>query len=185
MSRLPPIAPGAYTAEQKQAVEEFLAARKVAISGPFEVMLHSPQVMSLARAMGDYLRFRSRLPPALSELVILVTARVWSQDYEWSYHAPIAAQAGLAPSVIAAIRDGRRPRDMSEEEEIVYDFSTELHRDRRVSDDTFRRAEQAFGRAGVVDLVGVNGYYTFLAMQMNAAALRVADGAETLPRFPD
>src|SRR5215210_5273641 len=125
--RLPTIPPDQYTDAQKKAAEDFLAARKVPVFGPFEPLMHSPEVMSQARAMGDYLRYKSGIGTTLSELVILVTAREWTQDYEWYVHAPIAAKAGIKPEIIEAIRDGRRPTGMSEDEEIVYDFSTELH----------------------------------------------------------
>src|SRR4051794_14039508 len=86
--RLPTIPPDQYRAEQKAAAEEFLAARKVPVFGPFEPLMYSPDVMSQARAMGDYLRYKSRIGTTLSELVILVTAREWTQDYEWYVHAP-------------------------------------------------------------------------------------------------
>ena len=146
--------------------------------------MHSPEVMSLARAMGDYLRYKPGIGTTLSELVILVTAREWSQDYEWFVHAPIAAKSGIKPEIIAAIRDGRRPEGMSEDETIVYDVSTELHRNKRVSDTTFARAEKRWGKPGVVDLIGITGYYTFLAMELNAAQYRNKD-ATPLPRFPE
>ena len=81
--RLPTIPPDQYTADQKKAAEEFLATRKVPVFGPFEPMMHSPEVMNMARAMGDYLRYHSAIGNTLSELVILITARDWSQDYEW------------------------------------------------------------------------------------------------------
>src|SRR5947208_5522082 len=87
--RLPTIPPEQYTAEQKKAAEEFLAAHKVPVFGPFEPMMHSPEVMSIARSTGDYLRYHSAVGNTLSELVILVTAREWSQDYEWFVHQPI------------------------------------------------------------------------------------------------
>jgi 4-carboxymuconolactone decarboxylase len=126
--RLPTIAPDQYTDAQKKAAENFLAARKVPVFGPFEPLMYSPEVMSQARAMGDYLRYKSGIGTTLSELVILVTAREWTQDYEWYVHAPIAAKAGIKPEIIEAIRDGRRPTGMSEDEEIVYDVSTERTR---------------------------------------------------------
>src|SRR3954454_4608177 len=125
--RLPTIPHDQYTPEQKKAAEEFLAARKVPVFGPFEPLMHSPEVMTLARSMGDYLRYKSGIGNTLSELVILVTAREWTQDYEWHVHAPIAAKAGIKPEIIEAIRDGRRPTGMSEDEELVYDFSSGLH----------------------------------------------------------
>ena len=181
--RLPTIPPAGYTDVQRQAAADFLKARKTPVFGPFEPLMHSPEVMTLARSMGDYLRYKSKLGNTLSELVILVTARAWTQDYEWHVHAPIAAKAGIKPEVIAAIRDGRRPDGMSEDEAAVYDFSTELHRNKRVSDATFARAEQRFGKPAVVDMLGINGYYTLLAMQLNAA--RYDPGGMTpLPRFP-
>lgn len=167
--RLPTIPPAQYTEAQRQAVADFLAARKVPISGPFEPMLYSPQVMSRARAMGDYLRYSSGIGNTLSEFAIIITARAWSQDYEWSVHAPIAAKVGIKPEIIEAVRQGRRPEAMSDDEAIIYDVLTELQQTRRLSDASFNRAATRFGKPAVVDLVGICGYYTFLAMQLNMA----------------
>jgi len=183
--RLPTIAPDQYSAEQKKAAEEFLAARKVPVFGPFEPMMHSPEVMSMARAMGDYLRYHSALGNTLSELVILVTAREWSQDYEWYVHYPIALKAGIAKDIADAIADGRRPTEMNADEEIVYDLTTEILKNKRISNATFQRAEQRFGKKGVVDTVGIAGYYTFLAMQLNMARYQFSGDGARLSRFPD
>jgi 4-carboxymuconolactone decarboxylase len=182
--RLPTIAPSDYTAEQKQAAADFEAARKVPVFGPFEPLMYSPQVMSQARAMGDYLRYKSAIGTTLSELAILVTAREWTQDYEWYVHHPIALKAGIKPEVADAIADGRRPTGMSDDEDIVYEFSIELHRTKRVSDTTFARAEKRFGKQGVVDLTGINAYYTLLAMQLNMAQYQMPKDGKPLPRFP-
>jgi 4-carboxymuconolactone decarboxylase len=184
-NRLPVIPPENYTAEQQQAAEEFLAARKVAVFGPFQALMYSPQVMNEARAMGDYLRFNSAIGNKLSEVVILVTAREWSQDYEWYLHGPIALKAGIRKEVADAIADGRRPEGMTDDEQVVYDFSIELHRNKRVSDQTYDRAEKRFGKKGVVDLTGINGYYTFLAMEMNMARYQAPLDAKKLQRFPE
>ena len=183
--RLPTIPPAKYTDEQKKAAAEFEAARKVPPFGPFEPLMHSPQVMNQARAMGDYLRYNSAIGNTLSELVILVTAREWSQDYEWHVHYPIALKVGIRKEICDAIADGRRPTGMTEDEEIVYDFSIELHHNRRVSDVTFARAEKRFGKRGVVDLTGINAYYALLAMQMNVAHYAPPNDAKKLPRFPE
>lgn len=182
--RLPTIAPSDYTAEQKQAAADFEAARKVPVFGPFEPLMYSPQVMTQARAMGDYLRYKSAIGTTLSELAILVTAREWTQDYEWYVHHPIALKAGIKPEVADAIADGRRPTGMSDDEDIVYEFSIELHRTKRVSDTTFARAEKRFGKQGVVDLTGINAYYTLLAMQLNMAQYQMPKDGKPLPRFP-
>ena len=182
--RLSTIPPDQYTEEQKKAAEEFLAARKVPVFGPFEPMMHSPAVMNLARSMGDYLRYHSSIGNTLSELVILITAREWSQDYEWHVHYPIALKAGIGKDVANAVADGRRPTGMSADEEIVYDFTTELLKNKRISDATFNRADQRFGKRGVVDMAAIAGYYTFLAMELNMARYEFS-GEPRLSRYPD
>jgi 4-carboxymuconolactone decarboxylase len=148
-------------------------------------MLRSPEVMLRAKAMGDYLRFRNVLPKRVSELVILVTAREWTQHYEWAHHYKFAKEAGLAMEIADAIADGRRPERMDEEEAAAYDFSIELQRTRRVSDATYARALAKFGEQGIIDMIGLNGYYTFNAMMMNVARTKLEDGSEPLRRFPD
>ena len=183
--RLPTIPPDQYTAEQKRAAEEFLAARKVPVFGPFEPMMHSPEVMNMARAMGDYLRYHSAIGNTLSELVILITAREWSQGYEWYVHYPIALKAGISKGIADAIADGRRPTGMNADEEVVYDLTTEILKNKRISEATFQRAEQRFGKKGVVDMVGIAGYYTFLAMQLNMARYQFLGEGARLSRFPD
>jgi len=183
--RLPTIPPEQYTAEQKRAAEEFLAARKMPVFGPFEPMMHSPEVMTIARSTGDYLRYNSAIGNTLSELVILITAREWSQGFEWYVHQPIALKAGISKDTTDAIADGRRPAAMTADEEIVYDFTIELQRNKRISDATFNRAEQRFGKKGVVDMVGISGYYTSLAMQLNAARYQFTGEGPRLPRFPN
>src|SRR4029079_1476998 len=167
--RMPPIVAEKMTAEQKAAADEFTAGRGYGISGPFAVMLRSPEVMLRAKAMGDYLRFRNVLPKRVSEMVILITARGWTQQYEWSYHYGFALEAGLAKPIVEAIAEGRRPDAMADDEAAAYDFSIELHRTRRVSDKTHARALQLFGERGVIDLTGVSGYYSMLAMMINVA----------------
>jgi len=182
--RLPTIPPARYTEEQKQAAADFELARKVPVFGPFEPLMYSPQVMSQARAMGDYLRYKSAIGNTLSELVILITAREWTQDYEWAVHYPIALKAGIRKEVADDIAVGRRPTAMSPDEETVFDFTSELLRNKQVSDATFERAKSRLGMKGVVDMTGIVGYYTFLAMQLNVAQYPVAMDGKKLPRVP-
>ncbi len=183
--RMPAIPPEKYDDAQKKAAAEFLETRKTPVFGPFEPLMRSPELMSVARSMGDYLRYKPAVGTKLSELVILITAREWSQDYEWHVHAPIALKQGIRKDIVDAIADGRRPSGMSEDEEICYDLSVELHRNKRVSDATYARAVKRFGEKGVIDLVGINGYYTFLAMTMNTTRYPVPKDGLRLPRFPE
>lgn len=177
--RLPPMADAQLTPAQRQAVADFKTARGVEISGPFYPLLRSPELMTRTRAMGDYLRYKSALPPRLSEFVILITAREWTQQYEWNAHYQIALKAGVSPEVANAIAEGRRPAAMSDEEAILYDFCQELHRNKNVSDATYARAVARFGEQAVVDTVGITGYYTLLAMVLNTA--RTPAGPSTAP----
>jgi 4-carboxymuconolactone decarboxylase len=183
--RMPPIPPERMTEAQKKAVEEFKAARNADVSGPFAPLLRSPEVMNRARAMGDYLRFKSVLPPRLSEFAILITAREWTQNYEWDAHNRIALQAGLSPEIVKAVAEGRRPERMAEDEEILYSFISELHKNRSVSDATYARTVGKFGEQGVIDIVGISGYYTLLAMVLNTARTPVPQGrTPALAAFP-
>jgi len=183
---MPHIAADRMTAEQKNAEEEFRSGRGYGLLGPFAVMLRSPEVMLRAKAMGDYLRFRNVLPKRVSEMVILITARQWTQQFEWSHHYKYAAEAGLAKDVADAIAEGRRPDRMADDEAAAYDFSIELHRNRSVSDASYARALALFGEQGIIDLTGVNGYYSFLAMMMNVARTSPdTDDVKPLEPFPN
>lgn len=171
--RLGPIPPDQLTPLQQQAAQAIIDGPRGALYGPFVPLLRSPELMEHAQRMGEYLRYRSAIGTRLSELAILVTARHWDQQVEWAIHAPIAAREGIAAGVIDAIAHGRRPDGMADgmkdDEAVVHDFCIELQRGKRVSDATYGAALARFGEPGVVDLMGVNGYYTLLAMVMNGA----------------
>jgi 4-carboxymuconolactone decarboxylase len=143
-------------------------------------LLRSPELMGHAGHMGEYLRYRSALGLRLSELAILITARHWTQQVEWAIHAPIAQKEGVAAATIAAIAEGRVPDNLPEDEAALYAFSTELHQSKTVSDATWGKATQLFGEQGVMDLIGINGYYAFLSMVMNAARTTVPQSTVAL-----
>jgi 4-carboxymuconolactone decarboxylase len=183
--RMPPIPADKLTDAQKKAIEEFKAARAADISGPFVPLLRSPEVMSRARAMGDYLRFKSSLPPRLSEFVILLTARHWTQQYEWNAHQPLAIQGGLRAEIVGAIAAGRRPAAMAEDEAAVYALWDEVQRTKGASDAVYARAVEKVGEQGVIDVLGITGYYTMLAMVMNTTRTPLPAGvAPPLPPLP-
>ena len=183
--RMPPIPAAKLTDAQKKAIDEFKAARSADISGPFVPLLRSPEVMNRARALGDYLRFKSSLPPRLSEFVILLTARRWTQQYEWNAHQPLAVQGGLRGEIVKAIADGRRPDAMAEDEDAVYTLWDEVQRNQSVSDAAYARAVGKVGEQGVIDVLGITGYYTMLAMVMNTARTPLPEGVKPgLAPFP-
>ena len=183
-TRMPPLPADRMTEAQKKAAAEFEAARGT-LSGPWAVILRSPEMINRARSLSDYLRFNSSLPPRLSEFVILITAREWTQQYEWNAHQPLAMKGGLNPEIAKAIAEGRRPEKMAEDEAALYDFCIELHRNRSVSDATYARAVAKFGEQGVVDVIGLSGWYTLVAMVLNTARTPLpADAAPALAPFP-
>lgn len=168
--------PSALTPEQADAARTFEASRGRPPFGPFATLLHSPELMAKAEAMGEYLRYRSGLPSQLSELAILIVSRAWSQPVEWAIHHPIAIAAGVSPETVDAVAHRRRPDAMPADEGVLHDFCVELVETRGVSDQTYASALGAFGEQGVIDLAGLCGYYAFLAAVMNVARTAAPDG---------
>jgi 4-carboxymuconolactone decarboxylase len=182
--RMPPIPAEKMTEVQKKAAADHAAARG-SLTGPWNVLLRSPELMGRVRGTSDYVRFNGALPARLSEFVILITARQWSQGYEWNAHHPLALKGGLKPDIAKAIADGRRPQGMADDEEALYDFCTELLRNHSVSDATYARVASKFGEKGVVDTIGLMGHYTMIAMVLNTARTPVPAGASArIAPFP-
>ena len=177
--RLGPIPFAHMSASQQVAAQAVIDGPRGALYGPFVPLIRSPELMAAAQRMGEYLRYRSAIGTRLTELAILVTARQWNQPVEWAIHAPIAREYGIADSTIAAIAERRRPLGLPADEELVLEFCLQLHQQQRVDDTTYAAALATFGEHGVVDLMGINGYYTFLAMVMNAAQTAVPASAAT------
>jgi len=183
--RMPPLDAAAMTAEQRQAAQELAAGPRGGVKGPFIPLLRSPELMDRLQKVGEYLRFRSSLQPRISELLMLAVSRQWTQQFEWAVHAPLALKAGLPPEVVSGLQEGRRPAGMARDVEITYDFWDELTRTNGVSDDTYRRALEEFGERGVIDMLGVIGYFTTVSMVMNVAHTPPPDAAAApLASFP-
>ena len=165
--RFRPLAAGEMTAAQKKVYDAIASGPRGGVRGPFNALLRSPELADRAQKLGEYLRFDSSLPKPLNELAILVTARYWSAEFEWYAHAQLAEKAGLGPDLILEIKNRKRPRSMNDDQAAVYDFCNELHENKKVSDAAFQAVLERFGERGVVDLVGVSGYYTLVSMVLN------------------
>jgi 4-carboxymuconolactone decarboxylase len=187
-NRMPEIPADKLTEAQKKALDQFISKRGgPLVRGPFLALLRSPDVMTPAELLGEYLQFKTVLPPKLREFTILITARQWTQDTEWNSHVAIAEKNGVSAEIAAALAAGERPPGMAEDEAAVYDFCDELHRNHSVSDATYSKALAKFGEQGVVDLISVNGYYTWFAMIMNSVrtpAYTPIAGMPTMTIFP-
>ena len=168
MARIPLPGPEAMTPEQRRVYDEVMAGPRGKFMGPLRAVIHWPELADHWQKLGALLRFGTTFPPRLSELAILVTARAWESQLEWHAHEPIARKAGLAEETIAAIRERRRPSLADADEQAVYDFAAEMHETHTVSEPTYARVRERFGTLGVVQLTALLGYYTMVAMTLNA-----------------
>jgi 4-carboxymuconolactone decarboxylase len=182
MSRIPLPSPESLTPEQRRVYDAIASGPRGGVRGPFKALLHVPELTDKVQALGEYLRYRTSLEPRLSELAILVTARHWDCQYEWLAHEPFALKGGLAKEVVEAIRVDRRPTFAKPDEAAIYDYAHELHTKHAVSADTYKRALDLFSAKGVVELTGLLGYYTMIAMTLNAHEIPLAEG--TAPPLP-
>ena len=177
--RFKPLIESEMTEAQRKAAGDIASGPRGRLNpdGPNALLLRSPELMSRNQKVGEYLRYQSSLPLRLNEFAILITARQWNAQVEWFVHHPLALKAGLAPAVAADLAQGKRPAGMQDDEAIVYQFCKELHETKRVSDPTFKAMLDKFGERGVIDLIGLTGYYTMLAMVLNVAQQLLPGGA--------
>ncbi len=175
--RFKPLTYDSMTTEQKRMTDDVLSGERGSMAGPYNVLLRSPEMGDLAQKFGAYTRFHSTVPKRLNEFAIIITARYWTSQFEWLPHKRAALQAGLRPEVVDAVAIGKRPASMRMDEEAVYNFCTELLTRKQVSDETFEAAAELLGERGVVDLIGVMGYYQLVSMLLNTDRYPMPNGA--------
>jgi 4-carboxymuconolactone decarboxylase len=181
-SRLPRLEAADLTPRQREVHDAIAGSKRGRVEGPLRVWLQSPELADRAQALGAFCRYETQLPPRLSELAILVTGAFWKAGFEWAVHAPIAAAAGLAPETIEAIRTGAPPNFSEADEAAVYAFASRLHCCHKVDAETYAQAIAALGTEGVVELVGILGYYTLISMTINAFEVPLPnDAADPFP----
>ena len=147
-------------------------------TGPFAVWMHTPEFGELAQRLGAHCRYKTALPPRLSEFAILVTARLWRAQYEWQAHAPMAERAGVKRQTIKDLRTGRHPKAAPKDERAIYDFIKELYRTRRVSERSYVRVRAFLDDAAMVEFVGILGYYVMISMTLNVFRMLPAQDVE-------
>jgi 4-carboxymuconolactone decarboxylase len=193
-TRFPIIQPGDMNAEQKKLFDTLVAGpraqnyggeaeKRVLTRGPFNAWMRSPEAGMRLQAVGEHIRFKSSIPKHLNELAILITAREWTSQYEWYAHHALAMKEGLDPAIAEDVANGKRPANMKDEEAAIYDFCTQLHRNKKVDDAAFNRVKALYGEHGVIDLIAVSGYHVAVSMTLNVAQVPVPDG-KPLPLKP-
>jgi 4-carboxymuconolactone decarboxylase len=176
--RMPEIPLDKMSPAQRSIADAIMSGPRQRMSGPFNAWLRNPELADRLQKVGEYVRFNSSLDKRVNEMPILMTAQAWGSQYEWYAHAPLALKAGLDPAIIAAIGTGRKPDNMKDDEAIVWEFTTQLRRDHGVDDAIYAKALEKFGERGIIDLIGVNGYYDVVSMTLNVAHVKPPADAE-------
>jgi 4-carboxymuconolactone decarboxylase len=176
--RFTPLTPETMTPDQKRVADNIMSGPRQGMRGPFNALLRSPELADHAQKLGAYVRFNTSIPPRLNELAILLTARHWTAQYEWYAHHRLAMKAGLSLDIAAAIAAGKRPASMQPDETVVYDFCHEVLETGQASDKSFKAAVDKFGERGAIDLIGVIGYYSLVAMVLNVDRVPIPDGGK-------
>ena len=182
--RMPPLAMDSLNEKQRKAAEELIHGPRGGVKGPFIPLLRSPDLVDRLGKVGEYLRFGSSLQPKISEFVMLIVSREWTNQFEWAVHAPLALKNGIKQEVVDALAEGRRPKGMAAEEEMAYELCEELSRTKSVCETTYRQAVETFGEIGVIDIATVYGYFVTVCAIMNLAHTPPPAGTRIAPILP-
>ena len=183
MARFEPLSPDQMTAEQKSVCDDLIKSRG-SVRGPFPVMLHNPGLASAAEKLGGYARFDSQIEPRQLEFAVSVVSRFWGAHVEWVSHTRLAREAGIAPAILKAVEEGRRPDFVNDDEAALYDFVTSLLETPKVDDSTYAKCLETLGERGMIDLMAAITHYTVVSFTLNAFHVPVPDGMETPPFGP-
>ncbi len=183
--RMPPIPADKMTDAQKEAAAEIMSGPRKAVVGPFIPLMRSPDLMNRLQKVGEYLRYNTKLGSNISEFIILQMARHMTQQFEWDSHVDLARKAGVKEETITAIAQGRRPSGLTADEEMVYEFVSEIRQHQSVCDATYAPVVKRFGEQGIIDIAALCGYYTTLGYVMNVARTPLPPGRPVgLELFP-
>lgn len=179
MSRLPKVTRESLSGDDQKHFD-YVAGSRGNVSGPFLVLLNSPDVAERIAHVGTYIRFETSLSPEMREIAILTVARNWNCQYEWTAHQPIAESEGVRPEAIASIRDNTAPEGLLEDEAIIFNYVNNLLKNARVPDEIFLKAIEKLGTKSVTDLTATAGYYSMLACALNASEVMPEEGKPAL-----
>ena len=176
--RIHPPVPSQLDAAQRKVRDAIVAGPRGEVVVPLGVWLWRPELADRAQRLGAYARYGTCLPAALSELAILVAARFWGSEFEWYSHKQLALAAGVPDRAVEAIRTGKPPALDDPSQAVVYEFCHTLLKDRELDDALYARAVAALSEPGVIDLVGILGYYSLISLTINAFNVPLPEGAQ-------
>jgi len=174
--RLKLLSPGEMSAEQKQTYDEAIAGKRGSAPPPMMAWLNSPEMARNATRLGETVRFNTIFPPKLSEIAILVTARHWGSHYEWFAHKRLALKGGMDPKIVDAIRDRRTPSFDDPKGQVIYDVAKALHEGHGLPKALYDEAVNVLTLRGLVEVIGLCGYYTMVSMTLNTFEFGLPDG---------
>jgi 4-carboxymuconolactone decarboxylase len=174
--RLKLLSPGEMSSDQKQTYDEAIAGKRGSAPPPMMAWLNSPEMARHATRLGEMLRFNTMFPPKLSEIAILVTARHFTAHYEWWAHKRLALKGGMDPKIIDAIRDRRVPSFDDPRGQLIYEVAKSLHEGHGLSKALYEEATKVLGERGVVEIIGLCGYYTMVSLTLNTFEFGLPDG---------
>ena len=166
------------TPEQRRIHDDIVASRGNYSNGPFPPLMHQPRIAEPTHKLGEFIRYHTSLGSRLSELAILIVARHWDCNFEWHQHADIALRSDVQPGIVESLSKGERPTGLREDENVVYEFASSLLERHNVPAEVYAKATDLFGAVGVVELTALLGYYTMLALSLNAHELSLPPGVE-------
>lgn len=178
LSRIPLPTLETMSPEQRRVHDAIVDGPRGRLVGPLRAALHSPELADRWQRLGEFLRYKTSLSLRVSELAILVCARRWNSHLEWHVHSQAALQAGVPGSIIDAIKAGEAPRIDDEDDAAVYEYTRQIQLYGRVSQDVYQYVWSKWGAVGIVELTAVIGYYTMVAMTLNAHEIPLPDNAE-------
>ena len=163
------------------AYDRVASFRGGAVSGPYGILLHSPELAERAAALGQFVRWNSDLTPAQRETTIITAARHWDAELMWGSHVRLAREAGVRDEVIAAVGTRADLDGLAADEAAIVRYVRELLETNRVSAGSFDSLRELVGEAGIVDLTGLVGYYAVVGFTLNAFEVPPPTGVEPLP----
>ena len=178
MGRIPAVKPESLSPEQRKIYDAIAGGPRGSVRGPFLALLHAPELTDKVQALGEYLRYKTSFPPRLNELAIIVTARHNNSPYEFQAHARLALEAGVSQAIVDAIAAKRRPEFADPDQALVHDYAVEINATRNASDSIYQKVLERFGTAGIVELTVLCGYYTLMAMTLNAHQVPMPAGVK-------
>jgi 4-carboxymuconolactone decarboxylase len=171
LARIPLLSPEAMSPEQRKVFDDVTAGPRGKLIGPLRAAIHRADLADVWQRFGAILRYGTSLPPRLSELAILVTARRWNSELEWQVHSEAARKAGLDERTIEDLRQARSPSFDELDELEIYEFARELQMSGQIGDEVYAAVKERWGTVGVVELTALIGYYTMVSMTLNAHEL--------------